>query len=86
MAARPGPPSQRSLAPRVSPKLALCFPALGVLCGQVLVRGRQILTAQPGSIQQLKEFPYVAEQPRWKCRSAMLPSRDFERRQRGSRG
>ena len=63
MAARPGPPSQRSLAPRVPPQLALCFPALGVLCGQVLICRRQILTAESSSIQQLKEFPYVAKQP-----------------------
>ncbi len=36
-------PSQARTHPERRP-LALCFPALGVLCGQIPVRGRQVLT------------------------------------------
>ena len=71
------PPQACTSAPR---SLSLCFAAFGVLRCQVLVGGREILTAQAGPVQKLEKFSYVCQQSRRGARPPGLLSCDVERR------
>src|SRR4029077_15540196 len=70
------PPQACTSTPR---SLTLCFAAFGVLRCQVLVGGREILTAQAGPVQKLEEFSYVRQQSRRRARPPGLLSCDVER-------
>ena len=74
-----GQPSRRKLAPRRRRSLTLCFAAFGVLRCQILVGGREILTAQAGPVQKLEKFSYVRQQSRGRTRPPGLLSCDFKR-------